>query len=421
MKKFYTILFLEILFINVNAQIIYIGLGNTKVNDLSIMNFGNDTIYASTNDGIYKISNFYPQSGVWLPVNFQGKRVIQTVSDGDSILISMVEIDSMGRYQIHKSTDWGNTFNLMLPDTTDSIPYPFLDCMTYGATFNEFYSPFHHKKTLNGGQTWDTLILPPMKVNFITRDSYLGNPIIIGGESLSGQPLIVYSSDSGNIWNIPAMTGMPGPNSVYSLNAKYSSNADWCAGTNGIIYQSGNLGNTWSPLTTVPSVADTVWCLDNFVFLSCMGTGSHSNQIYANFSYDRQNWGWDITSTFDSLPSEIHSMTSANSSFGENLYMGGHGVYFIDLMVGGIDEIENSNLSVYPNPLDGSILTISLNEIRNYQADVFNNTGQLILSFEINELNRQIDLGDINNGIYSLRFTDKIRNTVERVKFIKIN
>jgi hypothetical protein len=78
----------------------------------------------------------------------------------------------------------------------------------------------------------------------------------------------------------------------------------------------------------------------------------------------------------------------------------------------GIDEIESNLVKVYPNPADQFIMLDGI--IETASVDLFNITGQRVKSFSVLKSGEQMDISDLNPGVYFARV-----NETKAIKFIK--
>lgn len=68
----------------------------------------------------------------------------------------------------------------------------------------------------------------------------------------------------------------------------------------------------------------------------------------------------------------------------------------------GINELEKSNVYLYPNPANGWVSVSGLNAMKNYQIEVHDALGRLVMSGTL-EADHQLDITSLKNGLYSLR------------------
>ena len=80
--------------------------------------------------------------------------------------------------------------------------------------------------------------------------------------------------------------------------------------------------------------------------------------------------------------------------------------------------IDDFDVEVFPNP---SSQTISLRspKLESYKVSIFNNIGQLVVSFEGKETIKTIDISDLDSGIYNIILMDKNKNHRRIMKFSK--
>ncbi len=76
--------------------------------------------------------------------------------------------------------------------------------------------------------------------------------------------------------------------------------------------------------------------------------------------------------------------------------------------------INNSSVIVYPNPFNNNI---TINTIDAQNINIYNSIGKLVFSSKINSRNQEIDLSELNNGLYILRVYSK--SGIIQTKIIK--
>ncbi len=74
-----------------------------------------------------------------------------------------------------------------------------------------------------------------------------------------------------------------------------------------------------------------------------------------------------------------------------------------------------NEIKVYPNSTNGKIYFDTKLDIQNQIANVYNNTGQLVLESKINS-DKTLDLETLSSGIYIIRFSDKKLNSFKIIK-----
>jgi len=86
------------------------------------------------------------------------------------------------------------------------------------------------------------------------------------------------------------------------------------------------------------------------------------------------------------------------------------------------DTVFGSNISVYPNPVSGDVLTINLGSVSLDKAtvSVYNTLGQQVMTNDYKDVNGVIELDNISslsNGVYIMNITNGETTTTRR--FIK--
>ncbi len=76
--------------------------------------------------------------------------------------------------------------------------------------------------------------------------------------------------------------------------------------------------------------------------------------------------------------------------------------------------IKDNSVTVYPNPFNNNI---TINTIDAQSINIYNSIGKLVFSSKINSRNQEIDLSELNNGLYILRVYSK--SGIKQTKIIK--
>ena len=80
------------------------------------------------------------------------------------------------------------------------------------------------------------------------------------------------------------------------------------------------------------------------------------------------------------------------------------------------EQIDGENILLYPNPTSETLtIKISDSQYVNTQIQIFNTIGNLVKETELPE-NGQINVSELSNGLYFVRFKD---NSQQTLKFIK--
>jgi hypothetical protein len=74
-----------------------------------------------------------------------------------------------------------------------------------------------------------------------------------------------------------------------------------------------------------------------------------------------------------------------------------------------------NEIKVYPNSTNGKIYFDTKLDIQNEIANVYSNTGQLVLESKING-DKTLDLETLSGGIYIIRFSNKKINSFKIIK-----
>jgi hypothetical protein len=82
-------------------------------------------------------------------------------------------------------------------------------------------------------------------------------------------------------------------------------------------------------------------------------------------------------------------------------------------IITGINEINKSEISIYPNPASTTLFVKGLTQ--DSTISIFNSNGKLLLSKQ--NTSNQIDISNLEDGIYIIKFVDKTGTSSK--KFIK--
>jgi hypothetical protein len=85
-------------------------------------------------------------------------------------------------------------------------------------------------------------------------------------------------------------------------------------------------------------------------------------------------------------------------------------VYFSKKPLVGVNNNENANISIYPNPSTDVLYFTGLNVNETNQVSIFDLQGKLVERYELNE-NASIDIRNLNKGMYLV----KVANHVARI------
>lgn len=347
-----------------NAQINYLGLGYTSTTDLTIYN---DTIYASTYNGLYKKSVFSIDTN-WVACGLQGNHIVQTLVKDYSTFISVVEIGASKKTRIHKSINGGQSFQLILSDTTLIDNYQWLDHIANPLNnFDTLYSLNHMKKTYDGGFTWYPISYYSRR--FIKVHPVKHNEIFMGGENMIFFPELQQSSNYGNLFTPIMMAGyFGGDNVVHDM--EFIGNR-WIGVGEGVISYTDDGGQNWTQAIITWSypkpwsmyITDIEKSTTGKLYAS--GESGGANRI--GLFYSASNGVSFDTISFPSFNNtnpliKCIAINSTNTS--DNIYFGGNGVYLFKNNLSSILSIEYRNqfINIYPNPSTNGNFTIRISD-----------------------------------------------------------
>ncbi|MBW8051079.1 MAG: T9SS type A sorting domain-containing protein [Cytophagales bacterium] len=418
MKQLISILIFQFSVFNAFAQWTNLGLNEFKVNDLTIYS---DTIYASTENGIYK-KNIFSTDTVWLSCGKQGYYVVQTLVENYQTFISLIQLGSTNTTQIYKSNDAGNTFVLMNTDTSNFNSYQFLDHIAHPTNnYDTLYFLNHQLKTNDGGITWESIYNTKQTDRFIMVNPTNHSQLLIGGETGFFSAYLQYSNDYGKTWTIPAMNSFfAGDNAIHDLAIDDSI---WYAAGEGVIAKSTDEGENWlqvlnlwadnSPFSLYYTDIEFSPVNKNILYVTGLKS-SGSNKVPLLYS-ENQGATWDTISCSSITSNQrIRCITIKNTDNTDNVFLGGNGVYLYKKLVNNLLQL-NSNLDliIYPNPANNLLYIKTDKTISNIK--IYNALGYEVL-VEQNKENI-INLYALSTGLYIMTLT--IENVEVTRKFIK--
>lgn len=415
MKPFLLILIFQLSVFTSFAQWSNLGLNAHRVNDLTVYA---DTIYASTDDGIYK-KNILNADTVWESCGQQGHYIVQTLVENYSTFISLKRIEGTYTNQIYKSTDAGLTFSLMNNAASNYNGYQFLDHMAHPPNdYNTLYLLNHQMKTNDGGITWQPINNSVNTDRFIMVNPYNTAQIIIGGEADFFNPLLQISNDYGETWDFPAMTSFfSGDNALHDLAID---DTTWYAAGEGVICKTVDEGENWVQLLNLfddPTAFSLYYTNIEFspmssevLYVSGLKS-SDSYKVPLLYSED-QGATWDTTS-YHSIHAnqKIRSLTVDNIENSDCIFLGGEGVYLYKRPVSNVPKIgAQLDFGLYPNPAT-DLININYTATTNAQLGIkiFDLQGRLVSQQIENALGGQsftIDTSALSQGTYVLQLVD---------------
>ncbi|HET6990376.1 MAG TPA: T9SS type A sorting domain-containing protein, partial [Bacteroidia bacterium] len=89
----------------------------------------------------------------------------------------------------------------------------------------------------------------------------------------------------------------------------------------------------------------------------------------------------------------------------------------VDLCLGISNGVVNSDVEIFPNPFSSFITVISGNSQTKTELGIYNVIGEEVYSSAVSNQKTEIDLRNLQNGIYFIRITDS-DGTITK-KFVK--
>ena len=77
-----------------------------------------------------------------------------------------------------------------------------------------------------------------------------------------------------------------------------------------------------------------------------------------------------------------------------------------------------NDIDIYPNPSNGLVNVRTSSEIKDGIIEVYNSIGQLLSSERVNGNYKEMDLSELNSGMYVLRILDKAENQMISKKLL---
>ncbi len=417
MKQLIFIFIIQFSILNAFAQWTNLGLNGFQVNDLTVYS---DTIYASTDDGLYKksISN---TDTIWASCGKQGHYITQTLVENYQTFISLVQLGSTNTTQIYKSSNAGNSFVLMNTDTSNVNSYQYLDHIAHPSNnYDTLYFLKHQLKTYDGGVTWESIYNITNSDRFIMVNPTNHSQLLIGGETDFFAAYLQISNDFGNTWKIPSMNSFSsGDNAIHDLAID---NSTWYAAGEGIIAKSTDEGENWIQLLNLWSdnspfslyYTNIEFSPVNKSVLYVTGLKSAGSDKVALLYSENNGTTWDTTSCNSITSSQrIRCMTINIKNNIDNVFLGGNGVYLFKKTVNHVQgQTPNIDLVIYPNPTKDKLYIKTDNAISGIK--MYNTFGTEVI-VENNE-NNIINLHKLSKGLYLITFT--IDNRKVTRKFI---
>lgn len=144
----------------------------------------------------------------------------------------------------------------------------------------------------------------------------------------------------------------------------------------------------------------------------------------SRFYPQSQHWVTNVVdlSSYDGQP-EVMIKFTGTSQFGNSLYLDNIGMY--DAITAGVEELLNSNISIYPNPVVSTAnISIDLKEANVISVDLHNALGQKVYSKDEGKMSSgahtvQLDVSELNSGIYFATITIGDLSVTKRINVSK--
>ena len=319
---------------------------------------------------------------------------------------------------IHLTTDGGNTWQKKVLSTTVGeigLQVQFVDNLIgWASIYNLSTGNIRIVRSTDGGNTWNQISTSGGIFYFIDSNN--------GWAIIGSQKLILHTTNGGANWTTQFTDTTLGD---YNAIQFTDLNNGWVVGENGTVLKTNNGGSSWTQVTntglTSVSNSKSVFFLNaNTGWVSSKEQGWPDSKILhttdGGASWTHQNPNFSNGSIFS-----IFFIDENNGWFtGEQCIQNCNGPD--SLMVwagilshtinGGVTEIEDNSLqnqiSIYPNP-SSDIVTLNIGN-RNYDdltLNIYNVIGTLVKSEKLKQNQRQINIGDLGNGIYMVEIKSK--------------
>lgn len=359
----------------------------------------NNTLYCAGNNGIYTYDG-----NNWAAIT---NGTFQTSANANNELIfigNYIYVRST-ESDIYRTPDNGTTWEM---DTAGlSIGYfsqvqmLFTDGTYLFASVDKLY------RKLPSDSIWTAIPNTGAAIAMVKKDNNLF--AVFGSQIYS-------SSDSGLNWSAMLSTNFPTPTVnplVLAGTRLIVHNSNLYYGSRDGVYKSTDNGDNWTRIDvgfqqTFSMVEITALYSDGAYLFA-----STRNSTNAYKSTDNGNTWSDIST---GLTDKVTSFVANNGNIYASLFGKGQ-IYTIDNGASlGISSINGPTISAYPNPAT-TLLTINFNNVKNTSAHftLTNSLGEIIFEKKLNEIENNIDLTPIANGIYTYQletndytFNDKL-------------
>lgn len=227
------------------------------------------------------------------------------------------------------------------------------------------------------------------------------------------------------------ITGFTGGNLVVTVTA----NNDADASNNGLNFTvTGAIETTSQILLTITTdgyASEIGWNIKNASNQVVPGTTDPTlanNQTY-NYTYNLSTLGCYTFNITDSYGDGLIGNGSINVRDNQNhvilndeAYGTGKSVPFKVTSIvstAGIEEAAANNITVYPNPTKGSFVIAGADMVNYKDVQVLDNAGRVVASYAVSGTEMNINLENLQAGIYTLLMKGSEKTTVEKIQIVK--
>jgi len=228
---------------------------------------------------------------------------------------------------------------------------------------------------------------------------------LIAGTADSWDKGALISTDNGDTWT-ESNSGLPGSTAVYSFFV-YGSNL--FAGTSSGICISTNYGLSWKVLAN--SISARSFVLSGSAIFTCSSNGVYYS-VDNGVNWTQMNSGLTNTDVtcLAVVGNNLFAGTLSSSAF----------VYDISGITTSVYNFKSPELqaSIYPNPGKDRIYVTS-NSIERQQLQVFDPTGNLLISENMENGKTIIDANSLTQGVYSVCLTSEFERITKKLVIVK--
>lgn len=342
---------------------------------------------------------------------------------------------------ILKTTNGGNDWISISTDTTYNYFSCFFINSDTGYVMGGLGSTRVFKKTLNGGNTWTTRTIsggdPFIASHFLRYDT---------GYTVNNLGFIYKTTNGGNAFTqYLCGTGGVSLNSVFFT----SDNTGYISGSNGYFAKTIDGGLTWTHRLLGIAPQSIYFSTDSIGYV--VGQNGFMNEIYKTIDAGT-TWTLQPTSEYCK---NLRSVFFVNSNFGCTVGQGDiaitsnggeywsvfpnvgslFSVFFPTTNIGyavgetgkivkttnglamGMNKNENTSKEflIYPNPATDILTIENLAIIKNGSITIVNIQGQLIMQQYINQEKTNIDISNLEKGVYILKISNANGATIKKI------